>query len=92
MKAMAKSQILGKNLVRYAQTERNVLADSSEIENNFIIQMHWSFQTQEKLLLILDYCPRGTLGELLALEKRLSEERARIYIAEIILAMEYLHE
>jgi serine/threonine protein kinase len=43
------------------------------------------------LLLVIDFCPRGDLGELLFLEKRFSEERCKVYLAEICLAIEYLH-
>jgi len=39
----------------------------------------------------LDYCPGGDLGEVLKREKRLTEERARLYLAEIVLALEDLH-
>jgi serine/threonine protein kinase len=42
--------------------------------------------------LILDYCPGGDLGKVIHKEKRLSEDRARIYLAEILLALEDLHK
>ena len=41
--------------------------------------------------MILDYCPGGDLGQLIAREKRLTEERARDYLCEILLALEDLH-
>lgn len=41
--------------------------------------------------MILDYCPGGDLGKILNREKRFTEERARIYLAEILLALEDLH-
>lgn len=40
----------------------------------------------------MDYCERGDLGDLLYIEKRFSEERARDYLCEIILAVDYLHK
>ncbi len=42
--------------------------------------------------MILDFCPGGDLGKLLTKERKFTEERARIYIAEILLALEELHE
>lgn len=69
-------------------TERNVL---SLTNHPFIVKMNFAFQTADKLFLILDYCPGGDLGELLQREKRLSEDRVRIYLAETILALEDLH-
>jgi len=44
------------------------------------------------LYLILDYCPNGNLGDLLDRVNNLSEDHARIYAAEIILALEELHK
>ena len=41
--------------------------------------------------MILDYCPGGDLGKVLGKEKRFNEERAKIYLAEILLALEDLH-
>jgi len=41
--------------------------------------------------LILDFCPGGDLGRLIQKEGKLTEDRARIYMAEILLALENLH-
>jgi serine/threonine protein kinase len=41
--------------------------------------------------LVLDYCPGGDLGRILEKERRLTEDRARIYLAEVLLALEDLH-
>jgi serine/threonine protein kinase len=75
--------------VKYAITERNVL---SYTKHPFIVGLNFAFQTRDKLFLILDYCPGGDLGKLLSNEKRLSEARARVYLAEILLALEDLHK
>lgn len=42
--------------------------------------------------MILEYCPGGDLGDLLRSRKKLSEDVAKIYIAEILLALEALHK
>jgi protein-serine/threonine kinase len=88
MKILKKDKILGQNLVKYALTERNVL---SYVKHPFIVGLNYAFQTSDKLFLILDYCPGGDLGWHLQREKRFSEYRARIYMAEVILALEELH-
>lgn len=41
--------------------------------------------------MILEFGPCGDAGDILKKEVRFSEEVARIYIAEILLAIEYLH-
>lgn len=70
-------------------TERNVLSITN---HPFIVKLSFAFQTSDKLFLILDYCPGGDLSEHLGREKRFSEERAKIYLCEIILALEDLHK
>lgn len=40
----------------------------------------------------MEYCPGGDLGSLLSKQKKVSEEVARIYVAEILLALEALHK
>lgn len=54
--------------------------------------LNYAFQTKDKLFLILDYCPGGDLGKALGWEKRFSEEKARLYLAEVLLALEDLHK
>lgn len=44
------------------------------------------------MFLILEYCPGGDLGSVLNKERRFSEDRARMYMTEIILALEDLHK
>ena len=89
MKTLAKSKILGQNLVRYAKTERDVL---SYMRHPFIVNLHYAFQTKTKLFLILEFCPGGDLGKLIMHERRFSEERARLYMAEVLLALADLHK
>lgn len=43
------------------------------------------------MFLILDFCPGGDLGRLISKEGRLVEETARVYMSEILLALEDLH-
>ena len=88
MKVLSKKRIVGQNLTKYAYTEKNIL---SYLRHPFIVALRCSFQTEDKLCLILDYCPGGDLGKVLQREKNLSEDRARIYLAEVLLALEELH-
>ena len=54
MKVLRKDKIMGQNLTRYAQTERNVL---SIMNHPFIVKLDYAFQTDTKLYLLLHYCP-----------------------------------
>ena len=76
-------------MIKYAKTERNVLSVTSQ---PFIVNLNFAFQTSDKLILILDYCPGGDLGDYLKIERRFSEKRAKLYICEIVLALEDLHK
>lgn len=88
MKVLSKQKIMGNNYIKYAMTERNVL---SYTHHPFIVNLNYAFQTKNKLYLILDYCPGGDLGKLLMRNRKLEESVAKIYIAEIVLAIQYLH-
>ena len=67
MKLLRKDRIMRENLLRYAVTERNVL---TYMKHPFIVGLKYAFQTSEKLVLVLDYCPGGSLGAILLKEKR----------------------
>ena len=89
MKVLDKSRIAEQNIFKYAMTERNVL---SIIHNPFIVGLNYAFQTNEKLFLLLDYCPGGDLAEHLQNQTRFSEPVAKFYLTEIILALGELHK
>ena len=58
MKVLNKKQILGHNLKKYAQTERNVL---TTMHHPFATGLKYAFQTPEKLFMLLDYAPGGNM-------------------------------
>ena len=89
MKVLRKERIMGQNLLKYAIAERNVLSLSN---HPFIVKLKFAFQTSTKLFLILEYCPNGDLAKHLLFEKRFSEEKAKFYICEVLLALENLHQ
>ncbi|CAD8045249.1 unnamed protein product [Paramecium primaurelia] len=89
MKVLHKSKIQKQNLTRYALTERNVL---SLTKHPFIVRLRYAFQTADKLCLIMDYCPGGDLSSHLRREQRFPEERVKLYLTQMILALEDLHK
>ena len=74
----------------------------SLMNHPFIVKLNFAFQTSNKLFLILDYCAAGDLGTLYILinplaqilkkKRRFSEETSKIYLCEILLALEKLHK
>lgn len=92
MKIINKKHILEHNEVEHTLTEKNILQRAGTKEHPFLMNLNWSFQSQEKLYFILDYVNGGELFFHLQQDKKFSEERTRIYAAEILLALEHLHE
>ena len=63
-----------------------------KIRNPFIVRLHYAFQTPEKLYFVMDFLNGGELFYHLRREQRFSEDRTRFYAAEILVALECLHE
>lgn len=90
MKILEKEKVIQQNLARYALTERNVLSIAGR--HPLIVGLDYAFQNQHRLYLIMEYCPGGDLGKQIKLKRKLSEYEARLYICEVILAIEFLHK
>nr|AML76314.1 putative LOV domain-containing protein [Athyrium filix-femina] len=90
LKAMDKSMMLHRNKVHRARVEREILG---MMDHPFLPTLYASFQTNTHICLIMDFCPRGDLFLLQDKQpnKTLSEEAARFYAAEVVVALEYLH-
>lgn len=89
MKVIRKEHVVERNEIDHTLAEKNVLAT---INHPYIINLKFAFQTEDKLYLVLDFINGGELFYHLQREKRFSEKRAKFYAAEIVLALEYLHE
>lgn len=89
MKAIDKDTIIKKNMIKYVQTEKKIL---SYMNHPFIVKLNYAFQTTDKLFLLMDYCPNGDLEMVLNKVYKLPEKVARLYVAEIVLALEALHK
>ena len=88
IKKMRKEDMLKKNYLMYIRTEREIMTSSNE----WIVNLKYSFQDEYYLYLVMDYLPGGDLMNLLMKKEVLTEEEARFYIAEIILAVDSVHK
>ncbi|TPX33472.1 hypothetical protein SmJEL517_g03615 [Synchytrium microbalum] len=88
MKILKKSHIVERSEVSHTLAERTVLA---QINHPFIVPLKFSFQSPEKLYLVLAFVNGGELFHHLQREGRFSEDRARFYTAELLCALECLH-
>ncbi|XP_068918407.1 ribosomal protein S6 kinase alpha-5-like isoform X3 [Tenebrio molitor] len=90
MKVLKKATIVQKKkTTEHTKTERQVL--EAVRDNPFLVTLHYAFQTDAKLHLILDYVAGGELFTHLYQREHFTEDEVRIYIGEIILALERLH-
>jgi len=91
MKVLKKANIVQKKkTTEHTRTERQVLETIRQ--SPFLVTMHYAFQTQAKLHLVLDYVRGGELFTHLYQREKFKENEVRIYIGEIILALEHLHK
>jgi serine/threonine protein kinase len=74
--------------VETVHAERNIL---SRVRHPFNVMMHCSFQTREKLFLIMDFLAGGELFLRLGREGIFMEKDAAFYLGEIILGVDHLH-
>jgi len=56
------------------------------------VGLKFAFQTPEKLFLLLDYAAGGNMSRALHKDRRFTEDRAKMYLAEILLALADLHK
>lgn len=90
MKVLSKKEIVAKKEVAHTIGERKILQRS--LESPFLVGLKFSFQTDAELYLVTDFKSGGELFWHLQRETRFSEDRARFYIAELVLALEHLHK
>jgi len=88
LKVMRKAKIHEAEHVDYVKSERDVL---TSVTHPYIVALRFSFQTPSKLYLVLDFLNGGHLFFNLYREGVFSEDVARLYSAEIVSAIDYLH-
>ncbi|EDO19622.1 hypothetical protein Kpol_1018p162 [Vanderwaltozyma polyspora DSM 70294] len=89
LKAIRKAYIVSKSEVTHTLAERTVL---SKVDCPFIVPLKFSFQSPEKLYLVLAFINGGELFFHLQKEGRFSLSRSRFYAAELLCALETLHK
>ncbi|XP_020099336.1 probable serine/threonine protein kinase IREH1 [Ananas comosus] len=88
IKVLRKADMIRKNAVESILAERDILIT---VRNPFVVRFFYSFTSRENLYLVMEYLNGGDLYSMLRNLGCLDEDVARIYIAEVVLALEYLH-
>jgi len=87
MKVLKKATLKVRDRVR-TKLERDILA---EVDHPFIVRLHYAFQTEGKLYLILEFLRGGDLFTRLSKEVMFTEDDVKFYLAELALALDHLH-
>ena len=88
IKKMRKEDMLNKNQLMHVRTEKEIMTAS----NPWIVKLKYSFQDEYYLYLVMDFLPGGDLMNLLMKKEVLTEDEARFYTAEMILAVDSVHK
>jgi serine/threonine protein kinase len=91
MKVLKKSEMVARNQVTNVRAERLLLMQAQE-NNPHVVTLYYSFQSKNFLYFVMEYLPGGDCAALLKNMGTLPEDMARQYIAEMILAVEFLHK
>ncbi|XP_078252844.1 microtubule-associated serine/threonine-protein kinase 4-like isoform X3 [Rhinoraja longicauda] len=88
MKKINKQNLILRNQIQQAFVERDILTFA---ENPFVVSMYCSFETKRHLCMVMEYVEGGDCATLLKNMGPLPVDMARLYFAETVLALEYLH-
>lgn len=88
LKFVSKKDLKKNSKEEYAFNEKKLL---TKLNHKFINKFLYSFQTNNVLCFGLEYCQGGSLYELMKKQKNFSEDVVRICIAQVSLALNYLH-
>ena len=89
LKEMSKLKIIDKKSEKSIKGEREFL---SKLNHPFIVNMHYAFQDKDNLYLVMDLLNGGDLRFHISRYRKFSEEQTRFFIANMVYALEYIHE
>ncbi|XP_078467660.1 protein kinase C iota type-like [Lampetra planeri] len=90
MKVVKKELVNDDEDIDWVQTEKHVFEQASN--HPFLVGLHSCFQTDSRLFFVIEYVNGGDLMFHMQRQRKLPEEHARFYAAEISLALNFLHE
>ncbi|XP_025419227.1 atypical protein kinase C isoform X2 [Sipha flava] len=89
MKVIKKALVTDDEDIDWVQTEKHVFETASN--HPFLVGLHSCFQTASRLFFVIEFVRGGDLMFHMQRQRRLPEEHARFYAAEISLALNFLH-
>jgi serine/threonine kinase 38 len=89
LKKLRKDFLLQKNQSFHAKSEKTILALA---QNEWVVDLISSFQDDHFLYFVMEFVPGGDLMNLLIKKQIFTEDEARFYLAECVLAVESVHK
>lgn len=88
IKMMKKEDLVHKNVVEQVLAERDIMASSN---NPFVVKLFYALETEQHLYLVMEFIIGGDCAALLENLGAFDESMTRVYAAQIVCALEYLH-
>lgn len=88
MKVYSKKFLADHDQLEYTISEKLIM---TRMHHPYVITLRYAFQTPDKLFLLSDYCAGGELFNILRKQGCFMESAARVYLAQLVLALEYMH-
>jgi len=90
IKALDKDHILKQNKAKHVYRERDILTNLAAQPN--VVKLEQTFQDKLNLYFAFEYCEHGSLNNLINKAGKLSEKLVKVYAAEIVSALEFIHK
>lgn len=89
LKVLTKQHVIESREVEHAISERSILAS---LNHPFLMRLYGAFQTPTRLIMVLEYVPGGELFFHLKKKVTFDESYVKLVAAQLVLAIEYLHD
>ena len=88
LKVIDKEKTIAKLEDKYLMTEIDILRN---LNSDYIVKLYYSFQEDNSICFVMEYMNGGDFGNLLQNCSPIEESYVQLYLAEIVVALEYLH-
>jgi serine/threonine protein kinase len=90
IKVLKKQAIIEDDEVQSMMNEKSAFLAASQINHPFLVNLHSCFSTTTRIYFVMEYCQCGDLISHIG-KKNFNKNRAKFYLSEVLLALEFLH-
>lgn len=88
VKVIKKANLKRVRQLKKISIERHIM---ERVNHPFVMKLQWYFEDKDKACFVMDYLKSGDMLTLMRRVGKFDERTTAFYIAEIVLAVEYLH-